>query len=158
MAPNEVVTAVNSDRTLLGLAREIAIDLNPLETILKNYQVTLEQWSLIQTNPHFLRLLNSEIEAWNAAANTHDRVRLKSAAMFEEWLPEAFKLLHDTTQGMPARTELAKLVARVAGIGERASDGPTGEKFTFTLNIGGATQLRFEKDAPLTIDAVDTAQ
>lgn len=146
-----------SDLAIVKLAREIAMDIQPLELILKQYSIDPQRWEELQRNGKFIRLLESQVEEWNSALNTHERVRAKSAAMLEEWLPELNNRLHDREIGLPAKVEGGKLLAKMAGVGEReVGSGGGGERFTITINLGEDHKLSFEKQAPLTIEHSDT--
>lgn len=128
------------------LAREIAIDHFELETILKHYQIPNERWEIIKHNPRFQSLLESEITAWQSAVNTQERSKLKAAALLEEWFPTANMELHDRTAPLSGRVELAKLLAKIAGLGEsRVGEVSAGEKFSITINLGADAKLKFDK-------------
>lgn len=156
MAGLEPTTIYSQDTKVLRLAREIAIDLHDIETILKNNEITLKEWERLQKDPRFLKLLESEILAWNAAGNTHERTKLKASALVEEWLVEANRLLYGSDT-LTAKTELAKLVTRIAGMGlERANvEGVSAEKFSVTINLGANNKLSFEKDATVTSKVIE---
>lgn len=148
-----MLTPSASDLSLVKLAREIAMDIQPIETILKQYSIDPQRWEELQRNGKFIRLLESQVEEWNSALNTHERVRAKSAAMLEEWLPELNNRLHDRDIGLPAKVEAGKMLTKMAGIGEREMNaGAGGERFTITINLGEDHKLSFEKSAPLTIE------
>lgn len=150
MASALPATLANADLVLLKLAREIAIDLHDIETILKRYQIDTETWESIRQNTYFNELLKSEVEAWQSALNTTERSKLKSAAMIEEWLPEAYARLHSATENLSAKVELAKLIARIAGMGltNVGVEGGSGERFSVTINLGGDTKLTYDKQLP----------
>lgn len=135
---------------LVKLAREIAMDILSLETILKQHSISPEQWEDLKYNGKFKLLLESESEAWNTALNTHERVKLKAAAMLEEWLPELNNRLHDIDEALPAKIEGAKMLTRVAGMGMPGQvEGGTAERFTVTINLGAnAEPLQFVKELP----------
>lgn len=143
------------DATIVALAREIAIDLYPVETILKQHDIAPETWSAIQRNPRFQQFLENEIKAWNGALNTQQRVKLKAASVIEEFLPEAHHRLHGPDT-LTSKVELAKLVSRLAEMGMTGvgAEGVAGDKFSVTINLGADNQLRIEgKTPPKTIDA-----
>ena len=151
-----MLTPSQSDITLVKLAREIAMDIHPIETILKQYSIEPHTWAELQRNGRFIRLLEGQVEEWNSAMNTHERVRAKSAAMLEEWLPELNNRMHDREIALPAKVEGGKMLAKMAGIGEReASAAGGGERFTITINLGEDHKLKFEKTAALTIEHSD---
>lgn len=153
MAQNVVPSKQFDDLTLVQLAREIAMNIQSIETILETRQIDIETWDRIKVTPRFTSLLETETAAWNSAVNTHERVKLKSAALVEDWLPEAYARMNDTSENLNAKTELAKLVARLAGMGlnnANITDG-SGERFSVTINLGNDAQLKFEKQLPMKV-------
>lgn len=138
---------------LVKLARELAIDHFDPETILKNHQISADTWENIKNNKRFHDLLESEIAAWNSATNTHERTRLKAAALVEEYLPEGNARIHDPKENLPAKVELLKVMTRIAGMGIDKADVHNGsaEKVSITINLGADHKLKFEKEvnAPL---------
>lgn len=133
--------------TLLKLAREIAMDIRPVEDILETHQITTEEWEKTRENPYFQGVLRGEIEAWNASPNTAERVKLKTLAMVEEALPEFFARMHDPKEPLPAKTDVLKTISKFAGIGGSNFDAAmAGEKLSVTINLGTDHQLRIEKD------------
>lgn len=153
MSASTNLTSVQAEITLVKLAREIAMDIQPIETILHNYSISPGAWESLQRSSNFIRLLSSQVEEWNGALNTHERVKLKAASMLEEFLPELNNRMHDKEESLPAKIEGAKLVTKIAGIGERAEGLSAGERFTVTINLGEDTKLiTIDKVMPLTID------
>jgi hypothetical protein len=149
MAAIAIIEAIVTETTLVKLARELAMDIHPLETILKQYSISDQTWAHLQQNSKFQQLLSSQIEEWNGAMNTHERVRAKSAAMLEEWLPELNNRIHDRLEALPAKVEAGKMLTRMAGIGVSAGEGGAGgERFTVTINLGEDHKLKFEKQLP----------
>ena len=125
------------DIVLVQLAREIAIDHLNTDDILRLYNINTEEWELIKENPRFAQLLEQEIIAWQTATNTAERTKLKAGAIIEAWLPESNMRLHDQQETLPAKVELAKMIARIAGLGmDRVVSGESAEKFSLVINIG----------------------
>ena len=143
---------------LLKLAREIAMDIRPVEEILEIHKINGENWENIQKNPYFQGILSSEVEAWQSANNTSERLKIKSLAMVEEALPEFYARMHDPKEPLPAKTDVLKTIAKFAGVGGsdfNASVG--GEKLSVTINLGSDHQLRIEKEVTSkVIDHEDT--
>lgn len=138
---------------MLKLAREIAMDIQPIEDILKHHQVTDGQWEEIQQNPRFKNYLRGAVEEWQSATNTSERVKLKSMAFVEEALPEFFARAHDPKEPLAAKTEVLKTIAKFAGVGGSVDGALTGEKMIVTINLGADQQLRIERDVtPQVID------
>lgn len=151
----ELLVSNDLEATLVALAREIAMDIRPFEEILKTHQITPETWIKLQSTPRFVALVESETAAWNGALNTQERLKLKSASMLEEWLPELNARLHDQKELLSAKLEGGKLIARLAGAGLNGFgvDGGGGERFSVTINLGGDAKLTFNKEVtPKVID------
>jgi len=150
MGSDSLPVSYSTDVQFLRIAREIAMDLNSIETILKNNQLTASDWEKLKLDPRFLRLLESEVTAWEAAGNTHERTKLKSSALLEEWLLEANARIHDPKELLSAKTEVVKLLARIAGMGNERPDGGgvVGERFSVTINLGADKKIKIVKELP----------
>lgn len=135
-----------NDVTMLKLAREIAMDIRPLEDILKTHEVDGDTWEEISSNPTFKSYLRGALEEWASAINTSERVRLKSLAFVEEALPEFFARAHDQREALPAKVEVLKTIAKFAGIGGNVEGAVQGERLSVTINLGADHQVRIEKD------------
>lgn len=135
------------DLFYIKLAREIAINHYTLDEILRRFNVDKDRWVRIRRDLKFHKILEAEITAWNATTNTHERTKLKAAAMMEEFLPEANQRLNDPTENLPAKVELAKLITRIAGMGidKMGVEGDGGQRFSVTINLGADANLKFEK-------------
>lgn len=141
---------------LLKLAREIAMDIAPLTQILSSNGLTEADWEHVQKNSRFRKYLTSASEEWNSALNTHERVRVKAAAMIEEWLPELYTRMHDKAESLNHKIEAGKLARDLAGFTNKniGVEGG-GERVTISINLGADAQLKFEKQ--LTIDGEATS-
>ena len=156
MAELATTFTTNPGVDYISLAREIARDMNPIQTILESRQIDANEWERIQANPHFQRVLNAEVEAWQSANNVGERVRLKALHFVEEALPEFFQRAHDPRETLNAKTEVLKTITRLAGIGNSMGEtGAMGEKFSVTINLGADQTLKIEKTVtPQVIDGV----
>lgn len=132
--------------TLLKLAREIAMDIRPLEDILETHQISAVEWEKTRENPYFQGVLRGEIEAWQSATNTAERLKLKSLSMVEEALLEFNARMHDPKEPLTAKTEVLKTISKFAGIGGSNFDAAmAGEKLSVTINLGSDQTLKIEK-------------
>jgi len=139
----------NSDIALVKLAREIAMDIQPLKAILKQHSISDERWAEIQLSSKFNALLSSEVETWQTALNTHERVKLKSASMLEEWLPTLNTRMSSADEALPAVIEAGKMLARIAGLGVPGdiTAGGVGERFVINISMGPQVEpMSFAKD------------
>jgi hypothetical protein len=147
------------DTTLVKLAREVAMNIFDIETILTRYKIDQETWLWVQEHPRFAQLLTSAIEEWESALNTKERVKVKASSMIELWLAHANELLHNTNEDTGKKTELAKFVARLADLGVTNTQiqGNTGERLSVIINLG-SDQLKIEKDITPKVIEHDSSQ
>lgn len=135
------------DLTILKLAREIAMDIRPLEDILASAGVDDADWEAIRANPGFTKVLRRSVEEWNSAVNTQERVRLKTLAIVEEALPEFYARAHDSKEALQHKVKLLEVFGKFAGIGGVLGSGESvADRLTVTINLGADQQLRIEKD------------
>lgn len=141
---------------LTRLAREISMSINELETILGHFGLSETQFEQIKQNEFFQRTLENYITEWNSATNTPTRIKIEAAAMFEQAMPMLYRRMSNEQENLNQVVEAGKLIARVAGIGEKAEAGlATGEKFSIVINLG---DKQITKDVtPVTIDVDQTA-
>lgn len=130
----------------LKLAREIAMDIRPIEDVLATHGIEQDQWGEIAKKPTFQALLQGEIEAWQSAKNTSERVKIKTLSMVEEALPEFYARMHDGKEPLSAKVEVLKTISKFAGIGGTVDGANLGEKLTVTINLGSDHSLKIEKD------------
>lgn len=149
-----------NDLTMLKLAREIAMDIKPLEQILDMLGLSPASWAVIREDARFQGYLRRCVEEWEGAINTSERVKIKSLAFVEESLPEFFARAHDPKESLPAKTEILKTVARFANVGGSDFAGAgSGERLSVTINLGSDKQLRIERNiTPSTIPHNDDLQ
>lgn len=129
---------------LAKLAREIAQNIRDLPDTLALFKLDEAQYAVLLANPFFKRALEGSILEWEAAGNTVQRLALGSAAILEDSLPHLGARMTDDKEPLPAAVETAKLLAKLAGIGETNKTMASGEKFTITINLGDDKQLVYE--------------
>ncbi len=132
---------------LASLAREIAMDIKTQALILKDYGLDQHQYDyLLANNEFFKAALHANTIEWNSALTTPDRLRIESAAILEDALPQLGARMVNKAEGMPGVVEAAKLFAKIAGVGEKEQGAKApGEKFSITINLGEDKKLVFEK-------------
>lgn len=146
--PQNIPKLFESDLVMVRIARELAMELLPLNEILRRMSISDEQFRDISANPRFQQMLATEVANWHSATNTHERVKLKAAAMMEEALPEFFERMLDTKESLPAKVETAKMVTKLAGMGNERQAGEAREHFSLTINIGDGVQRTLNVSTP----------
>lgn len=123
------------DTQMLKVARDIAMDIYDIATILQNNSIDSRDFNTWKEHPRFLSYLRSETEAWKSATNTLERTKLKAAVIMEDFMQEAYTQLHDKKVALNHKVELGKLVAKIAGMGEPKVLNGAGGGAAFQLRI-----------------------
>ena len=140
------------------LARELAMDINEIENILTAFAISPEQYNTLKGNARFNAVLEREIQQWETALNSAERVKLKAVTQIEAWMPELNIRIHDRNESLAAKIEGGKLLMKLAGLGLNNIDtqGSASERFSVTINIGDKRELKFEGgNTPKTIDHLE---
>lgn len=135
------------EQKLRSLAREIAMDIIDPAAILKARGITAETFAVIASNERFKRLLREELEVWSGALNTRERVDIKTYAMIEDFLPQAWQYLHSPHFADTAKVSLFQALQKQVGIGQK--DGALadpGQKVQITINMSNGHKLAVEHD------------
>jgi len=145
-----IPVGVYDEAKLVKLARQIAMGIKELPDILFDNSLTLREFDEIKQLPAFNRMLESEVKAWEGADNTTARLRLKSAAMLEEYLPELYARLNDREEPLMAKIKALELTAKMAGFGDKdtAPAGNPGDKVQVVINLGADTRVEYIKQLP----------
>jgi hypothetical protein len=137
-----------TDAKLASVARELAMEIDGIDDVLRAHSITPSQWDAMRRNPVFVEYLKAELAAWQSAVNVEERVKYKASALIEMWLPIASGHLQNERDPLSGKVELAKLVARLAGLGDRAP-ADTSEQVNITINLGSDRQVKIVKQVTL---------
>lgn len=151
--------AAKQEIDIVKLAREIAMDLRPLKDILEHHRVDQPSFEKLKRHPYFSRVLAAEVEAWQSAVNTGERVRLKSQAMMEEFLPDLYKRMVAPKEDLMKVVKGAELVAKLADLGQSNKEQNPGDKVVIHIDMGQAGQMKVAKEVtPQVIDHAPSPQ
>lgn len=132
-----------------NLAREIATNVYPLDTILNHFQISPREWQAINDNPTFQRYLSIAVQEWNSVTSTNQRIKLKMMIAIEHALPELVRQLMVNDEPLASRAKLLELMMRGSEIGVvKNSDGTTAGSVQITINLGADKQLSVEASLP----------
>jgi hypothetical protein len=146
--------AAKREINIVKLAREIAMDLRELDQILEHHLIDRQAFEQLKRNPYFCRVLSSEVEAWQSATNTGERVKLKAAAMMEELLPTLFERIVNPKEDLMKVVKGGELVTKLAGLNaeDNKNINPS-DKVVITINMGADNKLQIAKQVtPQVID------
>lgn len=143
---------------LLALARDLALNILTPEQTLEKHQIDTEEYEKIVNIPFFKQALEAETAAWQSAKNTPERIKIEAAATLEDWLPYLDKRMRNSDEDLGKVIEGGKLLKSLAGINENAGAQASGEKFLIQINLGKNEVLKFERDNPPLLEAVQTTE
>jgi len=145
-----VPVSVYDDMKLVKLAREIAMGVKDLPDVLFDHGLTQMEFEQISTRPHFRKILDNEVAAWQSAGNTAERVKLKAGSMLEEYLPELYARINDPSEPLMAKIKAMEMVAKLAGYGatDIPREGKPGDRVHVIINLGADTRLEYQKTLP----------
>jgi hypothetical protein len=121
---------------LAQLARELVMDVYPLQTILGHFNLSEAQYDVIKENADFKRFSDQIASEWNSALSTPQRLKIQAAAYLEEALPTLAARMVGKTEDLGKANEIAKTLTKLAGIGDAAGPSNPGEKFNIVINLG----------------------
>ena len=126
-----------TERRLRDLAQEIVRDIYEVPDILKRFGIDYEEYHALAETHGFRQMLAQAASEWDAASNTPERIKLKSALMVENVLPDMLTALADTKQPLTGRVELLKTMAKIGGLGNAPlPNASTGQTFRLEINLG----------------------
>jgi hypothetical protein len=134
------------------LAREVAMDIFPLDDILKVHQLSGDDWDELCANPRFKAMLDQMMREWHSAASTPERSRVKAATGVESHIETLIADIGDRGIPLTQRVEAMKFLARVGELdGGKQALGAGGAPFSININIG-AQQPIIATVAPRIVD------
>jgi hypothetical protein len=133
-----------------ALAREIAMDIFPLEDIIALHKLSDEEWQKIQSNQRFQAMLVSMTREWQSAANTRERVKVKAATGLESVLETYIREIVDTNIPLTQRVEAGKFLAKLGELGPEANllGGVSGSSVTINISTGFKPPVVIEGTLP----------
>jgi hypothetical protein len=138
-----------------ALVRDCSTNMYELPFILKTHGLSQAQYDRLAATEAFQNTLTSMTAEWNAIGNTKQRLALESALALEDALPTLAAHLGKTRDPTPAVIELAKLFAKMSGVGENAQQNAPTEKFKIVINLGADT-VAFDKTKTIEIQSEPT--
>jgi hypothetical protein len=137
---------------LRQIARKLAMDIVPLDTILLESKMTQAEFEQLQHTRYFQDMLAEEVTNWSAAPNAAERVRIKYLTITEEIAPDMYTALLDPKIPLGQRADLLKTVAKLAGLDKTGPDAGAAGRVKITINMGASKDPSTPSVAPVTIE------
>jgi len=135
---------------LVKLARQIAMGIKDLPDVLFANDLTQREFEEISQLPHFNRILEAELREWARLDSAEDRVRVKAAAMIEEFMPEMYARLNDPEENLMGKVKALELASKWARLGQVdiPQQGHPGDRVQVIINLGADNKLVYDKQLP----------
>lgn len=137
-----------------ALVRDLAMNMYETPFVLQKHSLTPGQYETLCGNDFFKKALEAATIEWNSPLSTPKRLAMEAAIALEDALPDVAVRLRNNKEPLPGVVELAKLFAKMAGVGEQANAANTPqERFKITINLG-ADIMQVEKSrVPISIQS-----
>lgn len=138
---------------LAALAREMTMAIRTYEAIFTDFNIDEQDYYQIEKIEFYQKAKERFAIEWNSSLSTVERVKHINAFFYEQLMPKLVARARSGTEPLAAATDIAKLLAKAAGIGEvKQSDQPASEKFLITINLGADTEIYEKTLNPLKLE------
>lgn len=131
---------------LAKLAREVAWNMRELPDILKQFNLSPEEYARIVEIPFYKKALETLTIEWESAGSTEDRIKLQALMGTEDALPLVIARIQNPDETLNSAIEGIKMLTSIAGVNKEKAGGNAAEKFVININLGEDHKLTFEKD------------
>ncbi|EIZ87165.1 hypothetical protein WYO_0202 [Methylobacterium sp. GXF4] len=143
-----------SHRLMVSLASEIAMDILPVEQILRSHSITQTEFDKLIRQDIFQQLYREALLAWGATSSASTRIKAKMETGLELALPQLFAEIYK--DGLTtAKVELIKTFMKGGGIGERAGGGSGEGGVQIVINMDAQKPAVTIDATPISRDAED---
>lgn len=137
-------TAAAKRRLLTEIATIIAIGFEDKDTIMQRRNITSAEFSAIEQNPYYQRVLTAATAEWHSPLNSERRLQLQAAWALEQGLPDYVARATNPNEDLGKVNEAMKVLMNFAGMNGRNREQGSGEKFLIQINIGEDHKLTHE--------------
>lgn len=120
----------------LIVARELAMDLRPIDDVLASLGMTREELDAMASSRSFKAMVEEIATRFHAAENTEARSKLKAQLAVEELITRFAIDALNPSLPLVQRVEAGKWLLSVARDGTERSNATTADGFRVTINIG----------------------
>src|ERR1700676_413131 len=135
-----------------ALVQALAVQMYDVPTILKEYNLTYDQYKVLETNEFFKKAMEVAVIDWHKSTSIQKRLALEAATTLEAVMPTVFARMQKADEPLPGIIEGAKLLAKIAGVGDEKIPSTPSERFTITIDLGGDVRTFDKSKVPLTIE------
>lgn len=154
----QISTQGEQELALRALAMELVKDIDEADVVLKRYGLNTQEYTELAQTRQFQAMLAEADKEWSKAGNTKERVRLKSAYIIEQALPQMYEQLTNADHPLSSRADLFGRIARIAELGNPTPAGVAGtEAFSITINLGAEQPITIQQQLPpqVTLDQAE---
>ncbi len=133
--------ASEREQILRDLAQDIVKNIEEVPDILNKFGISHDEYLRLAETTPFRNMLREAATEWNSAAKTQDRIKLKSALLVEQALPEMYGALLNKNEPLNGRVELLKTLGKFGELGIAPVDGGAkGNTFRLEINFNGSPE------------------
>src|SRR5215472_7561882 len=134
-----------SPEKIIQLASDLAKRYKDTNLVLRDYGISEHEYYELEQNEFFKKALAAEVLEWNRPMNSEQRCQLGARSLTEQVIPEIAKGALDEKQPLNARTDAARFLASIAGLGKKERAESDSDRVVITINLGADEKLKFDK-------------
>lgn len=129
--------SVRMEQISSRLALQVATKLYSTQDILKQFNLSPQEFKTILHDPVFQKKYREAKELWNADTNALERIRAKSTMAVEDGLLTLVKIFKDSDLNATARLDaFEKLIKLSDTAPKKDMEAGAGQSFSVTINLG----------------------
>lgn len=118
------------------LAYDLACQLYPVGTILKQYGLTEPQLVNLLKNEQFANMVKETRAKFLSGLSTPERVQLKAQIALEGCIAPMYGIVHDPQTAVGAKTDATKILTTIAGLSKGDALPQQAQKFVLNISLG----------------------
>ena len=132
---SSVLDAINdSDARLIC---DLVANIRPAAEVLKAHGITPTEFAAKAKNELFAGAYREAQKVWKSDMNIQQRIRLKSAFLLEDSLPNLHRIITAEGIGVNAKLEAIEKLIKISTVANVPKEGAQREMHNITINIGG---------------------
>ncbi len=130
---------------LTALAREVAINMRDLPSILAEHGLSDAQYKLIEQIPYYKQALDVLAKEWNSPRSTADRIALQALTALEQSTTKLASRMVNPHESLSSIASLASIFMELGRLkGNHGAAAAPSEKFVIQIDLGGDQRITID--------------
>ena len=131
------------------LAFELAVDLKPIDRILREYELDASELRrMLVDDPQLRNQINDIRKSWNSHLSAQERTQLKAALMAEDGLEDLWGMYVNQEIHPGVRVDIHKYLAKLGCVEPKPDAAAGGSRFHVTINLPNVEPMEVIANVP----------